>query len=115
MSEATTPSIAGTGLERLLAGDPQLKADPYPLYASLRDESPVYDGGHVVVLTSYEEVKRALLDVDRFSNEVQRPGTTRVEAARSAVASELHLAMFDRCIAVERLFLEETDGDAHTR
>lgn len=102
-------------VERLLHGDPELKADPYPLYARLRSEAPVFDAGPFALLTSHDVVKRVLLDTERFSNEVQRPGTSRVEATRGALTEDRHRAMFDHCIAVERLFLEESDGDDHAR
>lgn len=102
-------------LKRLLSGDPELKADPYPLYARLRDESPVNDLGPIAVLTSYGVLKQVLLDTERFSNEVQRPGTSRVEAERAALPTERYRDMFDHCVGVERLFLEETDGEEHAR
>ena len=102
-------------LNLLLAGDPGLKSDPYPFYARLRDEAPVHVGSHVVALTTYDLIKQVLLDTERFSNAVQAPGTSRVESARAALTEPIHRLMFDHCVGVERLFLEETDGAAHAR
>jgi cytochrome P450 len=44
---------------------PEVASDPYPLYAKLRAEEPVYwsDAGHLWLLTRYDDVFKALTDV----------------------------------------------------
>jgi hypothetical protein len=102
-------------LKGLLHGDPEIKADPFPLYDELLRGWPVYDLGPLVVLTGYDLLKEVFLNSTGLSNEMQRPGTSRVDAERAALPTARHQAMFDHCIAIERLFLEETDGEAHDR
>jgi cytochrome P450 len=55
-------------VQRLLAGDPELIADPYPLYRRLQMEAPVCRDGGQVLFTRYADVARILKD-PRYSNE----------------------------------------------
>jgi cytochrome P450 len=50
--------------------DPAVHADPYPVYARLRDEAPVYrnDDLDFWALSRHADVAAAYLDVSRFSN-----------------------------------------------
>jgi cytochrome P450 len=53
--------------------DPSLRADPYPMYARLREEEPVArvalpDGRPAWLITRYDDVMEVLHDHERFSN-----------------------------------------------
>jgi cytochrome P450 len=52
----------GARLAALLASDPDLLADPYPLYAELRERAPVCDLGTVAVVSRHADVKQVLRD-----------------------------------------------------
>jgi len=56
--------------------NPAFVADPYPFYAELRDESPVYfdTATRAWVLSRYEDVTRVLRDHDRFSSSPMNMG-----------------------------------------
>lgn len=41
--------------------------DPFPIWNRLREEAPVYEGGDVVVLTRYADIKAMLPDRKRYS------------------------------------------------
>ena len=51
--------------------DPAIPRDPYPVYAWLRDEHPVYRSSptDTFVLSRYDDVTAALTDHDRFSSD----------------------------------------------
>lgn len=55
--------------------DPEVLADPFPLYARLRDEDPVHWSRHLKawVLTRYDDVKRVCLDTAGMSSDRLRP------------------------------------------
>lgn len=59
-------------LRAWLDGDVEQLRDPYPLFAALRAQSPVHELGPVVVLSRYDDVKRALREVRRFSSYTDR-------------------------------------------
>jgi len=71
---------------RLLSGA-EFKADPYPAYASLREQAPVYcrtsaDGSaRMWFLTRYEDVAEALRDHRRFVKDVHSTLTAEERAA----------------------------------
>ena len=50
--------------------DPEIDADPYPVYRRLRDEAPVYYNEHYdfYALSRFEDVQRAFLDRETFSS-----------------------------------------------
>ena len=55
--------------------DPAVLADPFPLYARLRDEDPAHWSPRLKawVLTRYEDVKRVCLDTGTMSSDRLRP------------------------------------------
>jgi cytochrome P450 len=55
--------------------DPAVLADPFPLYARLRDEDPAHWSPRLKawVLTRYEDVKRVCLDTGSMSSDRLRP------------------------------------------
>jgi cytochrome P450 len=65
--------------------DPAVNACPYHAYTQMRDELPVWQDPrtHMFVLTRAEDVRAALLDTERFSNEVGSAATRRELALRS--------------------------------
>lgn len=61
---------------------PEFIADPYPVYARLREDDPVAfseNYGGYFVLTRYEDVRSALLNWELFSS--ARPGVTSIPAS----------------------------------
>ena len=55
--------------------DPATLADPYPVYARLRDEDPCHWSPRLKgwVLTRYDDVRRACHDRERYSSDRLRP------------------------------------------
>jgi cytochrome P450 len=51
--------------------DPATRADPYPYYAALREEAPVYwaEGVGGWVISRYDDVRRVLKDAGQFSSD----------------------------------------------
>jgi cytochrome P450 len=68
--------------------DPGMLADPFPLYARLRDEDPAHWSGNLKawVLTRYDDVKRVCLDAQMSSDRLRPYFATlpAVEASRVA-------------------------------
>jgi cytochrome P450 len=54
-----------------LLRDPATLADPFPAYDRLRAQSPLRVGGRSWILLSYDHVRRALGDPQRFSSDVR--------------------------------------------
>jgi cytochrome P450 len=67
MSDTAEAHIAGT--ETRL--DPEIRNDPFPFYAALREERPVYydPGLDVYLVTRYDDARQVLGDSDTFSLE----------------------------------------------
>ena len=58
--------------------DPAVLADPFPLYARMRDEDPAHWSPRLKawVLTRYEDVKRVCLDTGSMSSDRLRQPST---------------------------------------
>ena len=71
--------------------DPGVLADPFPLYARLRDEDPAHWSPRLKawVLTRYEDVKRVCLDTNAMSSDRLRPFFATLPAAEAAKVAEL--------------------------
>jgi len=69
-------------VEALLAGDTDVIADPYPLFAELRDTAPVFRAAGGVVLTRWDDVVTALRD-SRFTNLKGGSAQDRAELERA--------------------------------
>ena len=56
--------------------DPRIFDDPYPVYAKLRSEAPLYRGpGHRFwTLSRFEDIKTALGDHETYSSDAKRGG-----------------------------------------
>jgi cytochrome P450 len=63
----SVPSLADE-FDALVTCRPDLIADPYPFYRRLREEAPVYRHADQVVVTSFDDVTRVLLDSSTFLN-----------------------------------------------
>jgi cytochrome P450 len=71
--------------------DPAVLADPFPLYARLRDEDPAHWSPRLKawVLTRYEDVKRVCLDTGGMSSDRLRPFFATLPPAEAAKIAEL--------------------------
>jgi cytochrome P450 len=111
----TAPATLDDELMRLFSSAPDLVADPFPLFRELRTDHPVHDAGPFVLISRYNLIKAAFLDPVTLSSATQRPGTTRVEAARAALETDEQREMFDFIVGIERTMLTFSDGDVHAR
>jgi len=71
--------------------DPGVLADPFPLYARLRDEDPAHWSPRLKawVLTRYEDVKRVCLDTGGMSSDRLRPFFATLPPPEAAKVAEL--------------------------
>ncbi len=99
-------------LRALLAADPALLADPFPLLAAVRESGRAYALEPMVLLTHHEDVLRALRDTDTFSNRVE--DGSRILDARARLTGGARLA-FDEVMAFESNFPSRNDGEVHSR
>ena len=113
------PPIAEVSAEQLdagvrawLDGDIGQLQDPYPLFATLRAQSPVHELGPVVVLSRYDDVKVALREARRFSSRVFVS-----ERAREAVAlmTPEQRADHDAVAEHDAVSVSHTDDEQHVR
>jgi len=88
--------------------DPAVLADPFPVYARLRDEEPAHWSGALKgwVLTRYDDVKRVCLDSEMSSDRL-RPFFATLPAAEAARMAEL--------IRTLTLWMVFRDPPDHTR
>lgn len=74
--------------------DPAIFDDPYPVYARLRTEAPLYRGSahHFWTLSRHADIKAALADHRRFSSDLLRGGIgiTPEEAGAGALPEKAH-------------------------
>jgi cytochrome P450 len=97
----------------LLAGDQEVLADPYPLYAELRRHAPVFPHGAYTVVSRYDDVRAVYLDHQRFKKNYYAQGTY-AEAVRARVPRELD-EIYQEVSDFEGLFISRVDDDAHAR
>ena len=71
--------------------DPAVLADPFPLYARMRDEDPAHWSPRLKawVLTRYEDVKRVCLDTAGMSSDRLRPFFATLPPAEARKVAEL--------------------------
>ncbi len=111
-----TPSANGVDFRRLhalLAGDPALLADPFPVYREIRESSGTVEVDDVLIVTRYDEVRTTLRDSKALSNRGLVHGSW-IDAARSRLAGD-ELAAFDEVISFQANFASRTDGADHRR
>jgi cytochrome P450 len=104
----TTETLRGDFEDQI--GSPAFTADPYPLYARLREEAPVYwsESQRAWLLTSYADVSATVRDPKRFSS------SGRFSAVLDALPSDERSRFdpFERHFAVGLLGSDPPD---HTR
>jgi len=110
MAAHTVTADLDNALTDLLASDPALTTNPYPLYTALRERGPVHwHEGAVPFITTHAEAlavfgKAAVFQThrgkDRFNYAAQRP--------------EIQL-MIDEIVAFESLQMNEMNGESHRR
>jgi cytochrome P450 len=98
-------------LTALIQSQPQAIVDPYPLYRELLEHSPVHQLGPTVVLSRYEDVKLAVRESRRMSNQAYRVGS-RASQIRAGL-DERQVAAFDDVAAFEAMYISRADGDVH--
>ena len=89
--------------------DPAVLADPFPLYARMRDEDPAHWSPRLKawVLTRYEDVKRVCLDTNGMSSDRLRPFFATLRPAEAGKLAEL--------IRYLTLWMVFRDPPEHTR
>lgn len=115
MSATTARAAGGTIDERLaalMASDPAAMADPYPLYADLREAGTTRRVGPMVVVTRFAEAKRIFLEAHRYSNHTTRG--SRAEEALARMTDEEREA-YRRVSDFEAMYVSRSDGAQHAR
>jgi hypothetical protein len=71
--------------------DPATLADPYPLFARMRDEDPCHWSPRLKswVLTRYDDIKRVCLDKERVSSDRLRPFFASLPGAEAARIADI--------------------------
>ncbi|HVL59671.1 MAG TPA: cytochrome P450, partial [Burkholderiaceae bacterium] len=89
--------------------DPATLADPYPVFARLRDEDPCHWSPRLKswVLTRYDDVKAVCLDAQRMSSDRLRPFFGTLPDAQSQRIADI--------IRYLSLWMVFTDPPQHTR
>jgi cytochrome P450 len=87
--------------------------DPFPVWNRLREEAPVYDGGDMVVLSRYADIKAMLPDRKRYSAKIWVSGS-RPEAILTQLSDDT-ARMWREMAAYEGMSLSRKDGADHER
>ena len=113
-----TTTNPGTSLHdrfaALVASTPDAIADPYALYARLREEAPVFRYRDQVVVSPFDPVTRVLLDTSTFLSGTAELRGSRVQASLAAVDGEQRRKMVD-ILEFRGGGLNWTNGDTHDR
>lgn len=99
-------------LSRLYALDPELLADPYPLYRRLRQSAPVLRTGPIVSVSRYEDIRNVLRDPETFSSE-RNTGT--VVQARMAELGPDQLVKYEYVLDHDSRAIATMDDPGHAR
>src|SRR5258705_736239 len=114
MVQVTTPGTAlDTALTRLLASDPDVMADPFPLWRKLRETSPVYSCGAVLLVTGHADVRALIRDERRLSNAAMLSGTRM--AALTARLTPEQMDAYREVSSFESNYVSRSDGEQHDR
>jgi cytochrome P450 len=97
----------------LLGNRPETLADPYPLFARLRAEAPVFRHEPVVVLTRYEDVAWVFRNEQHFR--VNGSGSGRRYEAVVAGLPDVEADALREITAFEAHYVSRTDGEIHDR
>jgi cytochrome P450 len=95
-----------------LASDPRIVRDPYPFFARLRREAPVYRDGDLMVLSRYADCQAVALDGDLWKTDGKRYDYGGLDPAALPQAQRDKLA---ELFQMERLALNKTEGAQHDR
>jgi cytochrome P450 len=112
----TTAAAALASLDERLtafyAGDPELTADPFPLYHELLERDPVHRFGEgSVLVTSHPLAKSVYRQPELF---VTHRGRGRF-ADSVRLVSEHELDLLDEVTAFERMYMSSLNGEHHRR
>lgn len=99
-------------VERFFALDEDMLADPWSLYAELREQHPVMRVGPVVVVSRYDDIKAIFRDTTTFSN--RRQNGSRVTQRRASLDAH-ELALYDDLIGHDTHHIGLNDPPDHTR
>lgn len=93
--------------------DPAFAADPYPVYARLREESPIFYSGELgmTLFTRYEDVRAVLVD-GGFGRSLDHVSTREETERRRRAAGWHKLPNYSRYVRVNLL---EMEGPDHAR
>lgn len=95
-----------------LASDSRIVRDPYPFFARLRREAPVYRHGDLLVLSRHADCQAAALDADLWKTDGKRYDYGGLDPATLPQAQRDKLA---ELFEMERLALNKTEGAQHDR
>lgn len=113
MTDHPDTSLEGR-LVQLLAGDPAVISDPYPLLNCVRDTAPVMRLGDAFVLTRHDHVRKMLDDNNELYSRARNRHSSRYEAARTRFTDEERRA-FDAVMDLEFQQLVRLDPPEHPR
>jgi cytochrome P450 len=97
----------------LLRSDDAAIADPYPVWGRVREEAGAFVAGPVVLLTRYDDVKRAQRDEEYFGHGGRATGT-RARASRESM-SGCQRDAWDEVTRFESNYLSRSEGESHLR
>ena len=102
-------------LQAFFGQDPSQMADPYPLYARLRAQGPLYrhEPGPATLVTSYDAVRTVMGGSLPVSNNGWRHGEHADGVLARLPRHQLHLA--ESVLDFESTWLSRRDGADHTR
>jgi cytochrome P450 len=118
MSEAMTMTVNKEGdlddlLSRLMiSSDPEVMADPSPLWKRLGEKGPVYYHGSSYLINTHRAIRKVILNKDVGINTFAVG--TRAEATRAALPPEGKVA-FDEVSAFEAMYMSRNTGEPHDR
>jgi cytochrome P450 len=96
-----------------LETDPELVADPWPLWEELQRTSEVVESGPLFLVTRHREVKNLFWDSKRFSSNSRRHGT-RARAMRASL-NPAQLAAWDEIAELHGMWMVTNDDPGHAR
>jgi cytochrome P450 len=100
-------------LALLLAGEPSVVQDPYPLHRRLREESPVHwADASTVIVSPHRLAKGVLHERRRFAAVEDR---APIPAGRLRLLTDSDLAVYSGYRDFERLLIDHTNGAMHRR
>ncbi len=111
MSIASEPVLADS-VTALFEGRPEAIADPYAIYARLRQEAPVFGHGGVALVSRFADVEAIIRDSVRFSS--SHEGGSRVAAAFERLSLR-QAQLYREMNTFDSLFLTRLDAPDHSR